>query len=80
MLVTSFRQLRQQGLRMATPAKTARCPICGKLRVEGFRPFCSRRCADIDLHRWLGGAYSIPAEEEDDVEPDEQAPGDERSH
>jgi endogenous inhibitor of DNA gyrase (YacG/DUF329 family) len=56
-------------------AKTANpCPICGKPRVEQFRPFCSRRCADIDLHRWLGGAYTIPATEQDDDEPDEAGP------
>jgi uncharacterized protein len=65
---------------MATTAKAARCPICGKPRVEEFRPFCSRRCADIDLHRWLGGSYAIPAVEADDAEPDDQTPGDERSH
>jgi endogenous inhibitor of DNA gyrase (YacG/DUF329 family) len=66
-------------------AKTAKpCPICGKPRVEQFRPFCSRRCADIDLHRWLGGAYAIPAVEQDDDEadeagPDDVDPGDQRS-
>lgn len=40
------------------------CPICGeKPSVERFRPFCSARCADVDLHRWLGGVYAVPAEE-----------------
>jgi hypothetical protein len=38
----------------------ADCPICGKPVEEGFKPFCSKRCADIDLHRWLKGGYSIP--------------------
>ena len=48
-------------------AKTAKpCPICRKPQVDQFRPFCSRRCADVDLHRWLGGAYAIPAAEQDD--------------
>jgi uncharacterized protein len=44
------------------------CVICGKPQVAPFRPFCSRRCADIDLHRWLSGAYVIPAgpDEDDD--------------
>jgi endogenous inhibitor of DNA gyrase (YacG/DUF329 family) len=51
---------------MTASAKT--CPICGKPLVEQFRPFCSRRCADIDLHRWLGGSYGIPAAEQDDSE------------
>jgi endogenous inhibitor of DNA gyrase (YacG/DUF329 family) len=36
------------------------CPICGKASVTAFRPFCSKRCADIDLHRWLGGVYAVP--------------------
>lgn len=40
-----------------------RCPICGKPTVETFRPFCSKRCADVDLNRWLGGQYAVPAEE-----------------
>jgi endogenous inhibitor of DNA gyrase (YacG/DUF329 family) len=38
----------------------ADCPICGKPAAEGFQPFCSKRCADIDLNRWLKGSYSIP--------------------
>ncbi|MBV9051841.1 MAG: DNA gyrase inhibitor YacG, partial [Hyphomicrobiales bacterium] len=36
------------------------CPICGKPSVAPFTPFCSKRCADIDLGRWLKGVYSIP--------------------
>jgi endogenous inhibitor of DNA gyrase (YacG/DUF329 family) len=36
------------------------CPICGKPRSERHDPFCSRRCADVDLHRWLKGGYVIP--------------------
>ena len=35
------------------------CPICGKPAGAGFRPFCSRRCADVDLGRWLKGGYAI---------------------
>lgn len=42
------------------------CPICGKPGLDRFRPFCSKRCADIDLGRWLNGSYAIPAEEEDE--------------
>ena len=46
------------------PRRGARpCPICSKMSMERYHPFCSRRCADIDLHRWLGGNYAIPAEE-----------------
>lgn len=39
------------------------CPICRAPGLREFRPFCSRRCADIDLARWLKGAYSIPTDE-----------------
>jgi uncharacterized protein len=42
------------------------CAICGKPQDERLRPFCSRRCADVDLHRWLSGAYAVPAVEDDD--------------
>jgi uncharacterized protein len=42
------------------------CPICGKPAAEKVRPFCSRRCADIDLNRWLSGVYAIPVKEEED--------------
>lgn len=38
------------------------CPICGKPAVKEHRPFCSRRCADLDLGRWLTGAYVIAGE------------------
>lgn len=47
------------------------CPICGKPAVEKYRPFCSKRCADVDLGRWLKGSYAIPTEEE----PEEAPPG-----
>lgn len=42
------------------------CPICKKPQSPDYRPFCSRRCADVDLQRWLVGAYAVPAEEEDE--------------
>ncbi len=35
------------------------CPVCGRPADPRARPFCSARCADIDLHRWLGGVYRI---------------------
>lgn len=48
----------------AKKSKTPTCPICGeKPPSDRFRPFCSARCADVDLHRWLGGVYAVPAEE-----------------
>ena len=43
----------------------AKCPICGKPASAERAPFCSARCADLDLHRWLSGTYAIPAEEDD---------------
>jgi endogenous inhibitor of DNA gyrase (YacG/DUF329 family) len=48
-----------------------KCPICGKPAEERFRPFCSRRCADVDLHRWFSGSYAVPgtADEEEDELP-----------
>ena len=42
---------------------TRPCPICGKPSAQAVHPFCSARCADIDLNRWLSGAYVIPAPE-----------------
>ena len=47
--------------RSDAPAAAGPCPICGKPRDEKYRPFCSRRCADVDLARWLKGSYAIPA-------------------
>jgi endogenous inhibitor of DNA gyrase (YacG/DUF329 family) len=46
------------------PPDRARCEVCGKAQEARFKPFCSKRCADVDLGQWLGGRYSIPAEEE----------------
>ncbi|MGH6847609.1 MAG: DNA gyrase inhibitor YacG [Methylocella sp.] len=46
------------------------CPICGKPATFVGRPFCSKRCANVDLHRWLGGVYVIPAAREPDAERD----------
>lgn len=53
----------------------APCPICGKPSVQRYHPFCSVRCADIDLGRWLGGRYAVPGEP---VGKDESEPDDER--
>ena len=52
-------------------SKPLRCPICGKDAVDAYRPFCSKRCADIDLGRWFSGTYAIdggPADGESDDE------------
>ena len=52
----------------------ATCPICRKPAVEAYKPFCSKRCADVDLQRWFSGGYVIPdsvdeasSEERDEV-------------
>ncbi|MDD7969629.1 DNA gyrase inhibitor YacG [Roseinatronobacter alkalisoli] len=42
-----------------------RCPVCKQATVPAFRPFCSQRCADIDLGRWLREEYSIPGPDAD---------------
>jgi len=42
------------------------CPICGKPAQAGTRPFCSKRCRDVDLNRWLSGSYVVPGAESDD--------------
>ena len=48
------------------PLRPARpCPICGKPSARAAYPFCSKRCADVDLNRWLSGSYVIPSSEED---------------
>ena len=57
--------------------KSSRCPNCGAPTDPGFSPFCSKRCKDVDLNRWLKGAYSIPVVEDDDLPPPDE--GDERA-
>ncbi|GLQ19060.1 DNA gyrase inhibitor YacG [Algimonas porphyrae] len=43
---------------------TETCPICRKREaVTAYKPFCSKRCSDVDLNRWLTGQYAIPTEE-----------------
>jgi endogenous inhibitor of DNA gyrase (YacG/DUF329 family) len=49
------------------------CPICNKPSTQKFHPFCSNRCAQVDLSRWLGGRYAIPAVEADDATPQDDA-------
>jgi endogenous inhibitor of DNA gyrase (YacG/DUF329 family) len=49
------------------------CPICGKPVEPEFKPFCSKRCADVDLNRWLSGVYAVPAEGDEDE--DGERPG-----
>ena len=47
------------------------CVICNKMSVERYHPFCSDRCAHIDLHRWLGGNYRLPSREPADFADEE---------
>ncbi|MEM9205181.1 MAG: DNA gyrase inhibitor YacG [Pseudomonadota bacterium] len=53
------------------------CPICQKQTEKAYRPFCSKRCADVDLNRWLSESYAIPVRDEDRnafPEPDDADP------
>jgi uncharacterized protein len=69
-------QRRQAGAATApakaeTPSKKASkkasrpCPICGKPAEHAFRPFCSSRCRDVDLNRWLSGTYIVPGRDDE---------------
>jgi endogenous inhibitor of DNA gyrase (YacG/DUF329 family) len=48
------------------PQAAGKWPICRAPTEQKYRPFCSRRCADVDLSRWLRGAYAIPVEDDSD--------------
>jgi endogenous inhibitor of DNA gyrase (YacG/DUF329 family) len=59
----------------AAPGKAAnkaakKCPICGKPATEASKPFCSERCRDVDLNRWLSNSYAIPGRPEADEDAD----------
>ena len=47
-----------------------KCPICGKPATEPSKPFCSERCRDVDLNRWLSGSYVVPGRPEADEDAD----------
>jgi len=56
----------EEGERKVLPYRRATrggCPSCGKPAAARWRPFCSKRCADLDLHRWLSEGYRIPTDE-----------------
>ena len=57
---------------LPTPAPRP-CPICGKPATPQYRPFCSARCAQIDLGRWLKGNYRVPTEDAPDEDSGEEA-------
>ncbi len=48
----------------------SKCPICKKETVTRYRPFCSKRCADVDLGKWVIGGYTIPLSESAEANPD----------
>ena len=54
---------------------TSSCPICRKPSDQKYRPFCGKRCADVDLGRWFGETYRVPTEEEP-LSPDATDSGD----
>lgn len=54
-------------------SKAAKCPSCQSPATLDYRPFCSKRCADIDLGKWLNEDYKIESDEENNV--DEYEPG-----
>jgi hypothetical protein len=58
------------GARKAAPSQkrpsAKPCPICGKPATEASQPFCSERCRDVDLNRWLSGSYAIPGKPDAD--------------
>ncbi|MCU0883441.1 MAG: DNA gyrase inhibitor YacG [Beijerinckiaceae bacterium] len=47
-------------------AASRTCPICSRPTAAAFKPFCSKRCADVDLNRWLTDRYAVPVEEGSD--------------
>jgi len=61
-------------LKTDTAMKLGPCPICGKPGQHETRPFCSKRCADVDLSRWLSGVYAVPAAEPQEGDEDEFLP------
>lgn len=44
------------------------CPICKKPTETRYRPFCSKRCADVDLGKWFGGDYAVPSNDPEDID------------
>lgn len=49
------------------------CPICGKPTRHNVRPFCSKRCSDIDLALWFNESYAVPSDDPEDLEALEEA-------
>ncbi len=51
----------------AAPPKPRRCAVCARPVAPEWRPFCSARCRQVDLGRWLAGDYAVPGEEDEAV-------------
>ena len=56
----------KEAAKESVKASAKPCPICGKPATAASRPFCSERCRDVDLNRWLSNSYAIPAAKDDD--------------
>lgn len=56
------------------PGQEAGCAVCGRPVTARYRPFCSARCADLDLARWLRGDYRIPTDDAPEDPPPHPAP------
>jgi endogenous inhibitor of DNA gyrase (YacG/DUF329 family) len=54
-----------------TATRAERCPICRRPAVQEFSPFCSQRCADVDLGRWITERYAVPVADDGDEAPPE---------
>jgi hypothetical protein len=50
------------------PRRVLRCPICRRVAAPETRPFCSERCAQVDLGRWMTESYAIPAAPPEETE------------
>jgi endogenous inhibitor of DNA gyrase (YacG/DUF329 family) len=55
-------------------AKGPKCAICGKPVEAAFRPFCSARCKQVDLNRWLTESYRVPVQSADEEEDETARP------
>ncbi len=54
--------------RRTEPRKKRKCPLCGHGAEDGYRPFCSKRCKELDFGRWLDESYRVPVVETDDLD------------
>jgi len=60
---------------MPNAPRSKTCPICGKPIDPLHKPFCSKRCADVDLNRWLSGVYAVPVTEDEEEDERRDAGG-----